>query len=92
MSVYKDMIVKIIGMQEGIVGPLALEQAGKVRGLKVDWGKKEIEIDGDEREVVNKLVEQYEYFFGRASVEACKEAVRHLAKDMKTDEMPHSLR
>lgn len=75
MDIYSQAAEKIIKEQEGIIGPVALEQARKVAGLKVDGA---IAIEGDKTEVLQHLVEQYEHLFGRASVEVCKEAVQGL--------------
>lgn len=85
------MTEKIIKQQEGIIGPLALEQAQKVPGLKVDWPKKDVKFDGNEKDIVEKLVEQYKGLFGQASVEACKEAVRGVVKDVPKDQLPQLL-
>ena len=54
---------------ELIIGPVAWEEARKVKGIHVvDEGRDAVTIEnGDEREVVNHLVEQYEHLFGRAS-------------------------
>jgi hypothetical protein len=92
MSIFTSMAEKIIEEQEGIIGPIALEQAQKVKGLKIDWDKKDISIEGNETEVVEKLIEQYEHLFGQASVEACKEAVRNLIPQVPQNQVPQLLR
>lgn len=86
------MVEKIIAKQETIIGPIALEQARKVPGLTIDWGKHEIEINGDESAVVEKLIEQYEHLFGKASIEACKEAVNALLSQVPSNQIPNLLR
>jgi hypothetical protein len=91
MNIYGQMAERIIQQQEGIIGPIALEQAKKVRGLQVDWSKKEVTFQGDEKEVLGRLVEQYKGLFGQASVEACKEAVKGLKEDVQVDQLPKSL-
>ncbi len=85
------MVVKIIREQESIIGPVALEQARKVPGLHLDWEKHEVRLEGDQKEIIEKLVEQYEYLFGRASVEVCKDAVRKLLPQIPQDQRPQSL-
>lgn len=35
-------------------------------------------IGGDKKTILENLVKQYEYLFGRASVEVCKDAVKNL--------------
>lgn len=92
MDIYAQMADKIIRVQEGIIGPVALEQAGKVSGLKVDWQKHDIQFDGSKKDILGKLIEQYKSLFGQASVEICKDAVRGIASEMKPDALPASLK
>ena len=95
MSTTLDHIaVKIIQEQELIIGPLAWSEAGKVRGLHiVNQGKNEITIsNGDPKEVVDRLVAQYERLFGRASHEVCRGAVASILADLPSAEVPASLR
>ena len=78
MDIFAQIAEKIIKEQEDIVGPVALEQARKVQGLRLDWDKHEVMIEGDKKTILENLVKQYEYLFGRASVEVCKDAVKNL--------------
>ena len=93
MITLDQIATKIIKEQESIVGPLAWSEAGKVRGLKVvDSGKGEVSFsDDDQKEVVNRLVGQYDRLFGRASHEVCREAVISLIADLQPSEVPSSL-
>lgn len=76
MDIFAQAAEKIIKEQEGIIGPVALEQARKVTGLKVNGG---VSIEGaNKTEVLSNLVAQYEQLFGQASVEVCKQAVSGL--------------
>lgn len=92
MNIFAQLTEKIIKEQEMIIGPVALEQARKVSGITIDWVKKEISLEGNETDVVEKLVEQYKRLFGQASVEVCKEAVRGLINDVPKDKVPTLLR
>ncbi len=92
MSQFTTIAEKIIAEQESIIGPLALEQANKVQGLKIDWKKHEIHIEGNETEVVERLIEQYQHLFGQASVEACKQAVSSIISQVPQDKVPNLLR
>jgi hypothetical protein len=67
MDIFDKIAEKIIREQEGIIGPVALEQAGKVPGLTLNWLKHEVVLVGDKKEIVEKLVEQYEHLFGQAT-------------------------
>ena len=90
-SIFTQLVVKIIQEQEGIIGPIALEQAQKVPGLKIDWVQKEVSITGDEKSAVNELVKQYKMLFGQASVEFCREAVKELISGLPSDKRPSLL-
>lgn len=91
MNIYAQIAEKIIEEQENIIGPVALEQARKVQGLKVDWQKHEIELSGNETDILEKLVEQYKGLFGQASVEACKEAAGSLLTQIPQNKIPSLL-
>jgi hypothetical protein len=91
MDVYAQMAVKIISQQETIIGPVAIEQAKAVSGLKVNWDKHEVTVSGNEQAVIDKLVDQYKELFGKISVEVCKEATSKLISQLPADKQPHSL-
>jgi len=91
MDIFAKIAEKIIKEQETIIGPVALEQAKKVAGLKIDWPKHVVVLEGDKKEIIEKLVEQYEYLFGQASVEVCKDAVRGIISKIPQDQMPQFL-
>ncbi len=90
-TIFSKLIIRIIQAQEGIIGPIALEQAQKVSGLNVDWKQKEVEISGDEKSVVDGLIQQYKQLFGQSSVEFCKEAVKELIGEIPSDQRPSLL-
>jgi hypothetical protein len=91
MTIFNQISLRIIKEQELIIGPLAWEEAKKVPGLKVDQQKDEVSFDGDAKETVNKLVAQYTRLFGRASTEACKDAVQDLLVELPQDQIPANL-
>ncbi len=87
------MAIRIIKEQELIIGPLAWEEAKKVQGFHViDQKNAEVSIDGNEKEVLEKLISQYSRLFGRASDEVCKEAVKDLIKEVPQDQLPSNLK
>lgn len=88
MDIYGQVVEKIITEQEKIIGPIALEQAEKVQGLTVDLKKHEVKIDGSKKEILQKLVEQYQHLFGQASVEVCKDAAKDFVKKMPQGDVP----
>lgn len=93
MSILDQIAIKIIKEQEQVVGPIAWNEAGKVKGLHIiDKKTGALSIDESEgRSVVDRLINQYENLFGRASREVCKEAAASLVADMAPGEVPSSL-
>jgi hypothetical protein len=88
-----QMAVRIIKAQELIIGPLAWDEAKEVSGLNVlDQKKEEVSFTGDAKDILNRLVTQYEHLFGRASHEVCREAVSDLVAEMNPTEVPDSLK
>ena len=94
MSTLEQITTKIIKEQELIVGPLAWSEASKVSGIRIiDANKGEVAFNnGDQKDIVNRLVGQYDRIFGRASHEVSREAVVSLVADLAPSEVPSSLR
>ena len=82
------MAEKIIKEQEGIIGPVALEQAQKVHGLSVDMQRHEISFNGNKTEILEHLIEKYKELFGQASVEVCKDAVPSILSKIPKEQVP----
>ncbi|MFH0773290.1 MAG: hypothetical protein V1922_03185 [bacterium] len=91
-AIFPQIVEKIISEQEGIIGPIAIEQAGRVKGLKVNWPKHEITFMGKESDIIEELIEQYRDFFGQVSVEVCRHAVRKLVSQLPPDQQPMLLK
>ena len=90
MDIYAQLVKAIIKQQEIIIGPIAVEQARKVEGLEV-VSDKDVKVIGNAKEVLEKLVNQYEKLFGRASIEVCREAVRDIIAQAQKDQIPQIL-
>ena len=88
MDIFGQVVERIITEQEKIIGPVALEQAKKVPGLTVDLQKHEVKITGSKKDILQKLIEQYQHLFGQASVEVCKDAAKDFVKKMPPGEVP----
>lgn len=88
MDVFVQIVERIIKVQEGIMGPIALEQARKVAGLDLNWQTHQITLNGDKKDILEKLIEQYQYIFGQASVEECKDAVKDILPKIPKDQLP----
>jgi len=92
-TILGQISVRIIKEQELIIGPVAWEEAKKVSGLKVvNQESGEVSLDGDPKEILNRLVAQYTKLFGRLSAEVCKEAVQDLVAELPQGDVPSSLR
>lgn len=87
-SICKTLIKVIVEQQQTIIGPMAIEQANLVSGLKVSPDIHSIEFNRDGVQVLSDLVRQYETLFGQASVEACKESVRQILGGIDQNEVP----
>lgn len=81
----------IIDRQKMIIGPLAIDQAKSVSGLFFDESNS-ITIKGDGKEILTKLVQQFETLFGQASVEACKDAVKEAGVTISDKDLPDILK
>lgn len=92
MVIFDQISLRIIKEQEHIIGPLAWDEAQKVSGINIDKMHNTVTLIGDKKEIINKLVSQYERLFGRASHEVCKEAVQNLIAEMPPEEVPSSLK
>lgn len=92
MDIFAQIAEKIIKEQESVIGPIALEQAQKVKGLKVDLKNHDISFSGDKTEIVEDLIEQYKKLFGQASVEMCKDAVKGIITQVPASQVPPLLK
>ncbi len=92
MNNFVQIPIRIIKEQELIIGPVAWDEAKKVEGLTIDQSHDSVSFSGDQKDVVNRLVAQYEKLFGKASHEVCREAVQDLLAEMSEEEIPSSLK
>lgn len=84
--------IRIIKEQELVIGPLAWYEASKVTGLTIDQSHNSVSLSGDNKDIINRLVAQYERIFGKASHAVCHDAVQDLIAEMKPEEVPESLK
>lgn len=92
MDIYSQIAVKIISGQEAIIGPVAIEQAEQVEGMHVDWGKQEVQIEGNKVQTIENLIEKYKELFGQISVEVSKQSAASLMAQLPVDGLPKTLR
>lgn len=91
MDIYTNAVNKIVHKQESIIGPFALDQARKISGLTVE-STGNVSISGDPKQILDNLVHVYSDFFGLASVEVCKEAIREIKKQIPAQNLPDILK
>lgn len=91
MSVYEQVASQIVKDQEAIIGPLAFDQARKVNGIQIDLNGG-VKINGNGKQILTDLVKIYSEFFGQASVEVCREAVREVGSVATTEDLPDILK
>ncbi|MDP3697855.1 MAG: hypothetical protein Q8R55_07685, partial [Candidatus Taylorbacteria bacterium] len=87
-----NLVLEIIQGQASIIGLVAWDVATKVSGLKVDIKNNSLSVEGDPKYVLQKLVEEYEKFFGSASLEICKEVTRKFLSQLSPEQIPDVLR
>ena len=84
-----NKIVKaIVKEQVSIIGPMAIERANKVNGVKLNGDLTQIEINGEAKAVLENLVRQYSNLFGQASVEACKDSIKEVGVTIARNDLP----
>lgn len=91
-SLFNQIAEKIIEQQESIIGPIAVQQARKVKELKIDWSKHDVDISGSPQTAIDELVAQYQELFGQIAVETCKEVVAQYLSQLPSDKVPSSLK
>jgi hypothetical protein len=90
MNIYAQAALEIIKQQEAIIGPVALDQAKRVKTIKISESN-EVTIIGDGKSALNELVQEYSKIFGKASIEVCKDAIREIEPPIPTDNLPDIL-
>lgn len=91
MDIYTQAVLKIIQEQQAIIGPIAWDQAKKVKGLQL-LSDDEVKVTGSGKDVLSQLVSQYAQFFGNASIEVCKDAIKEIKPPISSDQLPDILR
>jgi len=90
----QTLIESIIEHQRTIIGPLAIDQARKVSGIKIiNTNQLKVQVEStDTQSLLNQLVKRYEDLFGLTSVEVCKEAVKESTIHISDKDLPDILR
>lgn len=89
ISKYEQAASNIINMQKEIIGPLAVDMAKRVEGLKID-DNQNVSIFGDPKTTLHLLVKEYEVLFGFLSVKVSKDSIKSLG--FSPEELPDILK
>lgn len=93
LAVFTQISLRIIKEQELVIGPVAWQEAKKVVGFNIsDANNEQVTFEGDPKEILNRLVEQYSRLFGQVSREVCKDAVQDLLAELPSNDIPSNLR
>ncbi|MBI4137619.1 hypothetical protein HY469_06165 [Candidatus Roizmanbacteria bacterium] len=84
-------VQQIIKAQQSVIGPIALDQARLVSGLTVN-SPDSVTIAGNPKKILSELVDKYADFFGQASIEVCKDAVREMTPPVPSSDLPDILK
>lgn len=90
MDKYSEVVFKIVREQEMVVGPLAIDLARNVNGLKVN-NRNEFSIEGDPKLALHELLMQYKKLFGELSLQVSKNALKDNIKNFQKGELPEIL-
>lgn len=86
------LVKAIVSGQKQIIGPMAVEQANKVPGIRVAQSLDIVDVSGESEQILKSLIRQYEQLFGQASVEACKDSVKKVLPSISSTKLPEFLR
>lgn len=94
MNNYEHIASEIIKYQIKIIGSVvAIGLAEKVTGLSVTNPKNiTVEITGEPKKVINDLVGQCEFLWGKLGILECKDASEKLLSILSKNEIPDSLK
>lgn len=91
-DVFSSVVKRIIEQQYSIIGPMAVNEANKVNGIKASSDLSSVRVTGESKKILTDLVHQYEKLFGQASVEACKDSIKELLPKLSPGDIPDFLK
>ncbi|MBP6994248.1 hypothetical protein KBB12_03325 [Candidatus Woesebacteria bacterium] len=91
MDTYSEIAHKIITAQRAVLGPVALKIAQGVGGLDIRDADHPV-VGAEPMVVLTNLVSGYSSFFGKVSVEVCKEAAKEAMVNADMVELPEVLK
>ncbi len=91
-KIINNLVLEIIQGQASIIGLVAWDEATRVPGLSIDLKNNSLSVEGDPKEVLEKLARRYEELFGGASLQICKEVTRKFLSQLPPEQIPDVLR
>jgi hypothetical protein len=91
MDPVAQAVSRIIKEQQAIIGPVALDQAKKVKGLTLTSAE-DVKVTGGKKQTLENLVKQFEKLFGQASIQVCKEAFQPFSDKIPIADIPDILK
>ena len=89
-TIYKQIINSIVRAMNGIIGPVAIMQANKVKGLKVT-ARGDVNLQGDPVKKIEQLIKGYEILIGSVAVTIAQNAAKPLLEKNKGLKIPTNL-
>jgi|GEM_PF-327927 len=86
ISTFSQLAKRIIEEQERIVGPLAWQEARRVKGLNIDPETRAITFGQTPQTVIEHLLDHYETIFGRSAREACRGIVNQFIAQLPPEQ------
>lgn len=87
--VYVELIATIVQKMRGIIGSVAVVQANKVSGLKIDGG---ITLEGDPVRILDALLSSYKGIIGPVAIALAKQAVKSVLEKNPKLKVPKALK
>jgi hypothetical protein len=91
MDIYAQMVDRIIKRHEKILGIMASKVAEKVPGLTIDHQTRIIILQDNKKEILEKLLTEYEKMLGKVAIINSKEWVKDLIAQLPSDQLPQTL-
>ncbi|MBI1838842.1 MAG: hypothetical protein HYR95_00875 [Candidatus Colwellbacteria bacterium] len=86
-----NLALEIIKGQESIIGLVAWDEATRVPGLNIDVRNNSLSVEGNPKDVLEKLAKRYEELFGEASLRICKDVTRKFLSQLPPEQIPNIL-
>jgi len=92
-QVYKELIVAIIDYTKKFIGPVAMTQAARIKGITILGKGEKIEIEGEDyQRIINDLIALYTSLFGPSALTLARNGARQVLEKNPGLKVPSGLR